>query len=162
MLEQLLVNLINIFLLLHHQNISFLLGIDSQTSSILLGNVKCFGTENRPGSLANGPIVGTTLPIMQFANSDIEDLKIVDKDQTSESSQQQSNAMPVISLAPAQARQPSIHDDPAIVSAVISSSNKDNTPISSLPSRFMHDLHHMTLSDEQSKTLPKNEGKNFT
>jgi hypothetical protein len=103
-------------------------------------------------------MAGTILPIMQFANSDIEDLKIVDEDQLPETPQQQSYAMPAIS-SPPPAKQPSIHDDPAIVSAVISSSNKDNTSNSSLSSRLMHNLQHMTLSDEKSKILPKNEGK---
>ena len=92
---------------------------------------------------------------MQLANSDIEDLKIVDEEQTPETSQQQSYPMPVISPS---SKQPSIHDDPAILSAVVSSSNKDNTSNSSISSRLMHNLQHMTLSDEKSKILPKNEG----
>jgi len=105
-------------------------------------------------------MAGTILPIMQFANSDIEDLKIVDEEQTPETSQQQTYSMPVVSSPPSR-QQPSIHDDPAIVSAVISSANKDNTSNASISSRLIHNLQHMTLSDEQSKTLKKNEGKNF-
>jgi len=145
------------------RNIYFLffnLGIDAQTSSIVLGNVKCFGTENRPGHSTNGHKAGTILPITQFANSDIEDLKIVEEEQTPETPQQQSYQMPAVSSPPS-SKQPSIHDDPAIVSAVISSGNKDNTSNASISSRLMHNLQHMTLSDEQSKTLSKNEGKHL-
>lgn len=133
-------------------------GIDAQTSSIVLGNVKCFGTENRSGHLTNGHMAGTTLPIMQFANSDIEDLKIVDEEQASETSQQQqqsqpSFSMPVVPSSPSlSSQQPSIHDDPAIVSAVVSSANKDNSSISS---RLIHNLQHMTLSDDKSKSEGK-------
>ncbi len=146
------------------ENISFfscILGIDAQTSSIILGNAKCLGIENRSGQLPKGHMVGTMVPIMQFANSDIEDLKIVDEDQLPETPQQQSYVMPVKSSPPPSAQQSSIHDDPAIVSAVVSSSNKDNTSNSSISSRLMHNLQHMTLSDEKSKILPKNEGKIF-
>jgi hypothetical protein len=99
-------------------------------------------------------MAGTILPIMQFANSDIEDLKIVDEEQTSETSKQQSYSKPVVSSPPS-SQQPSIHDDPAIVSAVISSASKDHPSNSSISSRLIHNLQQMTLSDEQSK----NEGK---
>ena len=47
---------------------------------------------------------------MQFANSDIEDLKIVEEEQTIE---------PVLPT-PSPKQRISIHDDPAIVSAVMS------------------------------------------
>jgi hypothetical protein len=93
---------------------------------------------------------------MQFANSDIEDLKIVEEEQAPETPKQQSYSMPIVSSPPS-SHQPSIHDDPAIVSAVISSANKDNTSNLSISSRLMHNLQHMTLSDEQSKK----EGKYF-
>ncbi|CAF1411700.1 unnamed protein product [Rotaria sp. Silwood1] len=134
-----------------------IIGIDSQTSSILLGNVKCFGTENRSGHLTNTHMTDTILPIMQFANSDIEDLKIVDEDQTAEIQQQQSCPMPGASSTLPSSQPPSIHDDPAIVSAVISSSYKDNASNSTVSSRLMHSFHHMTLSDEKSTTQPKAE-----
>lgn len=89
---------------------------------------------------------------MQFANSDIEDLKIVEEEQTQDS-------MPVLPTpAPAPQKQLSIHDDPAIVSAVVSSTNKD----SSMSSRLIHDLQSLNLSDGQSKKLPKTEGKIFS
>ncbi|CAF4964464.1 unnamed protein product, partial [Rotaria sp. Silwood1] len=127
-----------------------IIGIDAQASSILLGNVKCFGTENRAGNFSNNQIAGTLVPIMQFANSDIEDLKIVDdeqivdgqpKQQQQQQQQQSSYPMSVLSSPPIPPpppqKQSSIHDDPAIVSAVISTSNKD-LPISS---RLVHDLH---------------------
>jgi hypothetical protein len=145
--EQLLVNFkfLKIYLYLF-----FYLGIDAQTSSIVLGNIKCFGTENRSGHLTNGHMPGTILPIMQFANSDIEDLKIVDEEQAPEPSQQQSYQMSAVSSPPLP-KQPSIHDDPAIVSAVVSSTNKDNTSNPSISDRLIHNLQHMKLSDEQSK-----------
>lgn len=98
----------------------FYSGIDTKTSSVLLGNVKCFGTENRPGHLTNANMISTIIPIMQFANSDIEDLKVVDDDQQIETPppppQQHRSPMPT---------QSSIHDDPAIVSAVVSSTFND-------------------------------------
>ena len=50
-------------------------GIDAQVSSIVLGNVKCFGTENRGGNFSTKQMAGTIVPVMQFANSDIEDFK---------------------------------------------------------------------------------------
>jgi hypothetical protein len=155
MLEPLLVNFNSYFSFIY----LFYLGIDAQTSSIVLGNAKCFGTENRSGHSTNGHKPGTILPITQFANSDIEDLKIVDEEQTPETPQQKSYPMPVTS--PPSSQQPSIHDDPAIVSAVMSSSKKDNTSNASMSSRLIHNLQHMTLSDEQSKTLPKKEGKDL-
>jgi hypothetical protein len=62
--------------------------------------------------------------------------------------------MPVLSSAPPPKKQPSIHDDPAIVSAVVSTTNKDLT----MSGRLIHDLQHLNLSDEQSKKLPKTEG----
>ncbi len=100
---------------------------------------------------------------MQFANSDIEDLKIVDEDHpvenlpSSYSRSALSSPPPPPPPAPPQ-KQPSIHDDPAIVSAVVSSTNKDL----SMSSRLVHDLQHLNLSDEQSKKLPKAEGKRST
>ena len=86
-------------------------------------------------------------------------LKIVDEEQTTENS---SHSMPVLSSPPPPPpappkKQSSIHDDPAIVSAVVSTGNKDL----SMSSRLMHDLQHLSLSDEQSKKLPKTEGKIF-
>lgn len=136
----------------------FCLGIDAQSSSIILGSVKCFGIENRSGHLTNGHMPGQTMPIMQFANSDIEDLKIVDEEQASEPStqqQQSSYSMPVVS--PPSNRQTSIHDDPAIVSAVVSSTNKENSSVSN---RLIHNLQHMTLSDDKSKTEGRKRRKN--
>ena len=59
--------------------------------------MKSFGTENRAGHSTNAQPVGTTLPIMQFANSDIEDLKIVEEEQTPTTSKQPSYSMPVVS-----------------------------------------------------------------
>lgn len=129
-----------------------IIGIDSQTSSIVLGNCRSFGTENRSATSSNsGHATGTVLPIVQFANSDIEDLKIVDEEQTSEPTAQQ----PSFSMtAPAPSRV-SIHDDPAIVSAVVSSANKDhnNTLNGGMSSnRLIQNLQHMTLNDERTKT----------
>ncbi|CAF1303221.1 unnamed protein product [Rotaria sordida] len=134
-----------------------IIGIDAQASSILLGNVQCFGTENRGGNFSNNQMAGTIVPIMQFANSDIEDLKIVEDEKMIENQSQQqqhsSYSMPILSSPPVRAppplqKQPSIHDDPAIVSAVISTSNKDL----SMSNRLMQSLHQLNLSDEQSKT----------
>lgn len=91
---------------------------------------------------------------MQFANSDIEDLKIVDEEQSSGSGtaqQQSSFSMPVVSPPAPPVPAVSIHDDPAIVSAVVSSTNKDNTSNGSASNRLLHNLQHMTLSDESSK-----------
>lgn len=134
-------------------------GIDAQASSILLGNVKCTGTEKGAGNFSNNPMVGTVVPIMQFANSDIEDLKIVDEEQTAESqaqSQQQKSLFPMAGLSspplqppPAPVQKPiSIHDDPAVVSAVVSTSNKD-LPMSN---RLLNDLKQLKISDDQTKT----------
>ncbi|CAF3779474.1 unnamed protein product [Rotaria magnacalcarata] len=97
-----------------YRYVGTIIGIDSQASSILLGNVKCFGTENRIGNFSNNQVVGSLVPIMQFANSDIEDLKIVEEEKTEESNQ-----------SPPLQKQPSIHDDPAIVSAVVSKTKKE-------------------------------------
>ena len=134
-------------------------GIDAEASSIILGNVKCFGTENRGGNLSNGQPSTANVPIMQFANSDIEDLKIVDEEHQStdgSAKKQPTASQPAPPPPPAsQAKQGSIHDDPAIVSAVMSSSIKD----SSMSSRLLHDLHRLNLSDEQSKIFSKKEGK---
>ena len=137
-------------------------GIDAQASSILLGNVKCFGTENRGGNFLNNQMVGTTVPIMQFANSDIEDLNIVGDEQPTEplpvqqpAAQQPSYSAPTIVSPPKQPtlpKQSSIHDDPAIVSAIVSSSNKDL----SASNRLIHGLQQMNLSDGHS-----NRGSNF-
>jgi hypothetical protein len=104
-------------------------------------------------------MVGTIVPIMQFANSDIEDLKIVEGEPTTAETPS-TYSQPILTSPPppqpvAPQRQPSIHDDPAIVSAVISSTKKDL----SMTNRLVHDLQHMNLSDEQSKKLPKTEGK---
>jgi hypothetical protein len=102
--------------------------------------------------------VGTIVPIMQFANSDIEDLKIVEEEPIIENPSTYSK--PVLTSPPPRAqpaapqKQSSIHDDPAIVSAVVSSTNKDL----SMSNRLIHDLQHLNLSDEQSKKLPKTEG----
>lgn len=135
----------------------FVPGIDAEASSIILGNVKCFGTENRGGNLSNGQVPTSSVPIMQFANSDIEDLKIVDEEQSADGSAKKQSVASMPTPAPPAplAKQASIHDDPAIVSAVMSSSNKD----SSMSSRLLHDLHHLSLADEQSKIFPKKEGK---
>ncbi|CAF0842648.1 unnamed protein product [Adineta ricciae] len=139
-----------------------IIGIDAQASSILLGNVKCFGTENRGGNFLNNQMVGTTVPIMQFANSDIEDLNIVGDEQPTETlpvqqpaAQQPSYSAPTIVSPPKQPalpKQSSIHDDPAIVSAIVSSSNKDL----SASNRLIHGLQQMNLSDGHS-----NRGSNF-
>ncbi|CAF3321081.1 unnamed protein product [Rotaria socialis] len=136
-----------------------IIGIDAQTSSILLGNVKCFGTENRAGPLTNANVTNTILPIMQFANSDIEDLKIVDEEQTPESPQQKPSLVAATSstLVPTASQQSSIHDDPAILSAVVSSTYKDNASNSSISSRLTQNLQQMTLSDEKQKLQAKNE-----
>ncbi len=137
-------------------NKSYFAGIDAQASSIILGNVKCYGTENRGGNFSNNSMIGTIVPIMQFANSDIEDLKIVEEEPIIENPSTYSK--PVLTSPPAPPaapkKQPSIHDDPAIVSAVVSSTNKD----SSMSNRLIHDLQHLNLSDEKSKKLPKTEG----
>jgi hypothetical protein len=93
---------------------------------------------------------------MQFANSDIEDLKIVDEEQAPATPKQQSYSIPVVS-SPPKTQQPSIHDDPAIVSAVVSSANKDNSSNASISSRLIHNLQHMSLNDGQSK----NEGRDL-
>ena len=88
---------------------------------------------------------------MQFANSDIEDLKIVDEESTAATSQQQSYSKPAVAsppLPPPTEQPASIHDDPAIVSAVVSSANKDNPSISN---RLLYNLQHLNLNDGQSK-----------
>ncbi|CAF4939316.1 unnamed protein product, partial [Rotaria socialis] len=112
-----------------YRYVGTIIGIDSQASSILLGNVKCFGTENRIGNFSNNQVVGSLVPIMQFANSDIEDLKIVEEEKTGESNQ-----------SPPLQKQPSIHDDPAIVSAVVSKTKTEELapswPLSSASSSF--------------------------
>lgn len=121
-----------------------IIGIDAQASSIILGNVKCFGSENRAGSLSNGHLGGTAVPIMQFANSDIEDLKIVDEENSA------SNVSASTTSA-ASVKQTSIHDDPAIVSAVVSGGGAPKKETSaSLTSRLVDDLQHLTLSHEQN------------
>jgi len=128
-----------------------IIGIDSQTSSIVLGNCRSFGVENRPTTSSNtGHTPGTVLPIVQFANSDIEDLKIVDEEQTSEPIGQQSSFSP--------STRASIHDDPAIVSAVVSSANKDKNNVLNGTSsgvssnHLIQNLQHMSLNDDRSKT----------
>lgn len=81
---------------------------------------------------------------MQFANSDIEDLKIVDE----EASGVAATASAPTPAAPVKTS--SIHDDPAIVSAVMSSS-ASNKESSSSSNRLVDDLQKLTLSHEQSK-----------
>lgn len=82
---------------------------------------------------------------MQFANSDIEDLKIVDEENSGSSA---SSSAPAAS-----AKQSSIHDDPAIVSAVVSGAAKKEM---SLTSRLVEDLQHLALSHGQHS---KKEGR---
>lgn len=122
-------------------------GIDAQSSSIVLGNVKCYGTENRLGSISNGPLAGSVVPIMQFNNSDIEDLKIVDEEGATDASQNK-NPTTTTTSAPSIEKSSSIHDDPAIVSAVISSSTKEN---SGTTNRLIDGLHKLHLGDDSKK-----------
>ncbi|CAF0891778.1 unnamed protein product [Adineta ricciae] len=131
-----------------------IIGIDAQSSSIVLGSAKCYGTENRAGHVTNGHTPGTVLPIVHFANSDIDDLKIVDEESTPETLQGQSQSMSTAST-----QQASIHDDPAIVSAVVGASNKVNPSNLSVSNRLIHNLQHMNLSDKPSTTLSKNDGE---
>ena len=92
---------------------------------------------------------------MQFANSDIEDLQIVEGEQKQETAKQQPvHSMPAKSSAAAPA-QPSIHDDPAIVSAVVSSSDKDHRASGSTSNRLMHAFQQMNVSDDPSKAMPQ-------
>lgn len=121
-----------------------IIGIDTQTSSVLLGDVKCFGTENRSSSLATAHKAGTVLPIMQFANSDIEDLKIVDESQSGDTPQQQTCPVPSTATS-------SVHDDPAILSAVVSSSYQAISSNQAETNQLMKDLQQMSLSDAKSK-----------
>ena len=101
----------------------------------------------------NNLMVGTVVPIMQFANSDIEDLKIVGEEPPIENPTKSSIPVQPSPPAPPQ-RQPSIHDDPAIVQAVVSSSKKDF----STSHRLADDLQKLNLSNEQSKNVPKPAG----
>lgn len=104
--------------------------------------------ENRGGNFVNNLMVGTVVPIMQFANSDIEDLKIVEEEPPVEKPTVPVQPTPP---PPPPQRQPSIHDDPAIVQAVVSSSKKDFS--SSHP--LADDLQRLKLSNEQSTNVPK-------
>lgn len=101
----------------------------------------------------NNLMIGTVVPIMQFANSDIEDLKIVQEEPPSEKPTKSSIPVQPSPPAPPQ-RQPSIHDDPAIVQAVVSSSKKDF----STSHRLADGLQQLHLSNEQSKNVPKTTG----
>ena len=134
--------------------LDFFVGIDAQSSSIILGNVKCYGTEHRGGNFVDHFMIGTVVPIMQFANSDIEDLKIVE-DETPVMEKASTYAAPVQPpvVTPPQ-RQPSIHDDPAIVRAVVSSTKKDLTTSNQL----VNDLEQLNFSNQQSRNPPKTEG----
>lgn len=127
-----------------------IIGIDAQSSSIVLGNVKCYGTENRLGSISNGPLAGSVVPIMQFNNSDIEDLKIVDEEGATDASQNKNSTTTTTTSAPSIEKSSSIHDDPAIVSAVISSSTKEN---SGTTNRLIDGLHKLHLGDDSKKEV---------
>lgn len=98
---------------------------------------------------------------MQFANSDIEDLKIIDEESSTgapgTAQQQASFSMSKVSSSAGPLSSASIHDDPAIVSAVMSSANKESTSNGSLPNRLLHNIQQLKLSDGQSKK----EGKHF-
>ena len=154
-------------------------GIDAQTSSILLGSVICYGTESRPGNFVASQIAGTVVPIMQFANSDIEDLKIVDEEaslaqpvqqqpqqQQEQQKQQQQQPVPVVASPPAPPppppAPPSIHDDPAIVSAVISSSDSTQRLPPSKTNDVLHAFHQMNLTDHQATPLIKPQGSSLS
>jgi len=142
-----------------------IIGIDAQTSSILLGSVRCFGTESRPGNFVASQIAGTVVPVMQFANSDIEDLKIVDDESTLDLSvqNQQKQSMPMVASQPPPpppptVAPPSIHDDPAIVSAVISSSDStQRLPPAKKNNDVLHSFHQMNLNEHQTTPLAKPE-----
>lgn len=132
-----------------------IIGIDTQASSIVLGNVKCHGTENRIGNFLNQSLIGTIVPLMQFANSDIEDLKIVENETTTD--------------AVTQPKPSSIHDDPAIVSAVISSASNTGENHSSWPtvpttsqqqnrSKFFDNL---TLNQSSEQSWPSSNTHNY-
>lgn len=135
-------------------------GIDAQTSSILLGSVHCFGTESRAGNFVASQIAGTVVPVMQFANSDIEDLKIVDEESTHDLSvqNQQKQPMPMVASQPPPLVPPSIHDDPAIVSAVISSSDSTQRLPPAKTNDVVHSFHQMNLNEHQTTALAKPEG----
>ena len=121
--------------------------------------MKCYGTENRLGNLSNGSsATDSIVPIMQFANSDIEDLKIVDEESTAGDNSTKAVSNNSVTTGSAPVKQTSIHDDPAIVSAVVSSSNKET---SSVPNRLIRDLNHLNLFDEPKKVLSKTDGKSF-
>ena len=144
------------------------LGIDPTTSSILLGTVTCFGTENRPGNFITSQIAGTVVPMMQFANSDIEDLKIVDDEYIANEIAQKKVAKvnpPVESKvaqptpSTAALAQASIHDDPAIVSAVMSSSKQEHRLPSLFTNQLMTDFDQMTVSNDSAAVASKKQGK---
>lgn len=139
-------------------------GIDQTTSSILLGTVTCFGTEDRPGNIITNQMVGTIVPIMQFANSEIADLQIVDDEYLAKelAKKQNQRSVPVTPVAPTFV-QPSIHDDPAIVSAVVNSASKQESSSinSNLSTQMMTAFNQMTLNDGNSKVEGKNREKKF-
>ncbi|CAF1649544.1 unnamed protein product [Rotaria magnacalcarata] len=54
-----------------------IIGADKKNELTVLGNVKCFGTENRVENVTTSNTTATVIPIMQFANSDIQVLNVV-------------------------------------------------------------------------------------
>ncbi|CAF5226420.1 unnamed protein product, partial [Rotaria magnacalcarata] len=52
-------------------------GADKKNELTVLGNVKCFGTENRVENVTTSNTTATVIPIMPFANSDIQVLNVV-------------------------------------------------------------------------------------
>ncbi|CAF5182286.1 unnamed protein product, partial [Rotaria magnacalcarata] len=54
-----------------------IIGVDKKNELTVLGNVECFGTENRVENVTTSNTTATVIPIMQFANSDIQVLNVV-------------------------------------------------------------------------------------
>ncbi|CAF4434715.1 unnamed protein product, partial [Rotaria magnacalcarata] len=94
--------------------------VDKKNELTVLGNVECFGTENRVENVTTSNMTATVVPIMQFANSDIQVLNVVHEHPAVKSL----GNTPVKSSSSSHKKESLIHDDPAAISMLLRSSNE--------------------------------------
>ncbi|CAM4822464.1 unnamed protein product [Rotaria magnacalcarata] len=92
-----------------------IIGVDKKNELTVLGNVECFGTENRVENVTTSNMTATVVPIMQFANSDIQVLNVVHEHPAVKSL----GNTPVKSSSSSHKKESLIHDDPAAISMLL-------------------------------------------
>ncbi|CAF0820522.1 unnamed protein product [Didymodactylos carnosus] len=122
-----------------------IVGIDADSSAVLLGSVKCYGSEGGPQT--TNP---TYFPVMSFKNADIEDLKIGDNDAKLQQQTQEHQSLPSPTV-------PSIHDDPAVLSVVTNKISEQGASPFGMPSNpsmpnVIRSLQNFSIDGESAKT----------